>query len=132
MNQELIITRETIDVAALEHATSAPDTIGAVVSFIGLVRGIEGDARIVAMEYECFEKMARHQCGLIFEKASARWPVESVRVVHRIGFVKVGEPYLWIQVTAAHRLGAFSACQWIMDEMKRVVPIWKKPAYAPK
>ena len=54
--------------------------------------------------------------------------MESVRLVHRVGMVKVNEPSLWVEVVTPHRGEAFAACQWLIDEMKRVVPIWKKPA----
>jgi molybdopterin synthase catalytic subunit len=71
--------------------------------------------------------MAEHQFNLLFDEMAKRWPIESVRLVHRIGVVKVNEPSLWVEVVAPHRGEAFAACQWLIDEMKRVVPIWKKP-----
>ena len=70
--------------------------------------------------------MARHQFELIFQEIEKRWPIESVRLVHRVGLVKVNEPSLWVEVVAAHRGEAFAACQFLIDEMKRIVPIWKK------
>jgi len=101
--------------------------MGAVVYFLGVVRGTEGDAKIVAIEYEAFQRMAEHQFQLLFDQVEKRWPIESVRLVHRLGVVKVNEPSLWVEVVAPHRGEAFAACQWLIDEMKRVVPIWKKP-----
>jgi molybdopterin synthase catalytic subunit len=71
--------------------------------------------------------MARHQFELIFRQVEQRWPVESIRLVHRIGTVSVNDPSLWIEVTAPHRAEAFDACQFVIDEMKKVVPIWKRP-----
>jgi molybdopterin synthase catalytic subunit len=56
-----------------------------------------------------------------------RWPVEAVRLVHRIGAVEVNETSLWVEVVAPHRGEAFAACQFLIDELKKVVPIWKKP-----
>ena len=100
---------------------------GAVVYFTGVVRGTEKGAAIEAIEYEAFEKMAERQFGLLFDEMEKRWPVESVRLVHRVGVIKVSEASLWVEVVAAHRAEAFAACQWLIDEMKRVVPIWKKP-----
>jgi molybdopterin synthase catalytic subunit len=91
------------------------------------VREIEGDAPITAIDYEAHEQMARHQFGLLFDAVEKRWPVESVRVVHRIGVVPVNEPSLWVEMIAPHRAEAFAACQFIIDEMKQKVPIWKKP-----
>ena len=62
----------------------------------------------------------------LLDEAARRWPLESVRVVHRLGVVRVGEPSLWMEVVSPHRAEAFDACRWIIDEMKRVVPIWKR------
>jgi molybdopterin synthase catalytic subunit len=70
--------------------------------------------------------MAEHQFHLLFDEMEKRWPIESVRLLHRIGVVKAGEPSLWVEVIAPHRGESFAACQWLIDEMKRVVPIWKK------
>ena len=89
--------------------------------------GPEGNANISALEYEVFQRMAEHQINLLFDEMAKRWPVESVRLVHRVGLVKVNEPSLWVEVVAPHRGEAFAACQWLIDEMKRVVPIWKNP-----
>ena len=101
--------------------------MGAVVCFVGVVRGSEDDKVITAIEYEAFQKMVEHQFNLLFDEIAKRWPVESVRLVHRIGVVKVTEPSLWVEIVAPHRGEAFAACQWLIDEMKRVVPIWKRP-----
>jgi molybdopterin synthase catalytic subunit len=127
MKRELIITEQPIDEAGLLAARQMSEGMGAVVCFLGVVRGTEGDAAITALEYESFQRMAEHQFQLLFNEMEKRWPVESVRLVHRLGLVKVNEPSLWVEVVAPHRGEAFAACQWLIDEMKRVVPIWKKP-----
>jgi len=101
--------------------------MGAAVYFLGVVRGTEENAAIRALEYEAFQKMVEHQFHRLFDEMEKRWPLESVRLVHRVGVVKVNEPSLWVEVVAPHRGEAFAACQWLIDEMKRVVPIWKKP-----
>lgn len=101
--------------------------MGAAIYFLGIVRGTEVEQKISAIEYEAFQKMAEHQFHLLFDEVQKRWPIESIRLVHRIGMVKVNEPSLWVEVVAPHRGEAFAACQWLIDEMKRVVPIWKKP-----
>ena len=75
--------------------------------------------------------MAEHQFNLLFDAIAAKWPIESVRLVHRIGVVRVNEASLWVEIIAPHRGEAFAACQWLIDEMKRVVPIWKKPYTSP-
>ncbi len=127
MQHQLTITTDPINEAALRAGRSLSESTGAVVCFLGVVRGNEAGAAITALEYEAFQRMVEHQFQLLFDDMAKRWPVESVRLVHRIGVVKVKEPSLWVEVTAPHRQEAFAACQWLIDEMKRVVPIWKKP-----
>ncbi len=127
MKREVTIITEPIDEAGLLARRAMSPDMGAAVYFAGVVRGTEDGAPISAMDYDAFQKMARHQFDLIFREMETRWPVESVRIVHRIGRVKVNEPSLWVEVVAAHRAEAFAACQFLIDEMKRVVPIWKKP-----
>lgn len=127
MKRQLTITTQPIDESALLRERKASDGMGAVIYFLGVVRGTEGEKKISAIEYESFQKMVEHQFNLLFDEIEKRWPIESVRLIHRVGVVKVNEPSLWVEVIAPHRGEAFAACQWLIDEMKRVVPIWKKP-----
>jgi len=127
VKREVTITTEPIDEAGLLARRAMSPGMGAAVYFAGVVRGTEDGAPISAIDYEAFQKMAQHQFELIFREMQRRWPVESVRVVHHLGRVKVKEPSLWVEVVAAHRGEAFAACQFLIVEMKRVVPIWKKP-----
>ena len=127
MKRSLVITPDRIDEAALVSQRRMSNDMGAVIYFVGVVRGLEGDVQISAIDYEAFQKMAEHQFQLLFDQMEKRWPIESVRLMHRIGVVKVNEPSLWVEIIAPHRGEAFAACQWLIDEMKRVVPIWKKP-----
>ena len=127
MKAELTLSPNPIDEAALAKARSITDGIGAVVTFAGVVRDREGEAAITGIDYESFDDMARRQFELIFAEIEQRWPIESVRLAHRTGIVKVNEPSLWVEVVAAHRAEAFYACQFLIDQMKQRVPIWKKP-----
>ena len=127
MNRQLVITTEPINEAALLAQRRMSANMGAAVYFLGVVRGREENAAIRALEYEAFQKMVEHQFHRLFDEMEKRWPIESVRLVHRVGVVKVNEPSLWVEVITPHRGEAFAACQWLIDEMKRVVPIWKKP-----
>ena len=127
MRKQLTITTEPIDEAALLAQRTVSSGMGSVVYFVGVVRGTEGKANISALEYEAFQRMAEHQIQLLLEEMGRRWPVESVRLVHRVGRVNVNEASLWVEVVAPHRGEAFAACQWLIDELKRVAPIWKKP-----
>ena len=130
MTRQLAINSDPIDEPALLSQRSPSREMGAVLYFLGVVRGTEDEAPISAIDYETFHRMAEHQFNLLFDEMEKRWPIESVRVIHRIGVVKVNEPSLWVEVIAPHRGEAFAACQWLIDEMKRVVPIWKKPVRA--
>ena len=127
MKRELTITDRAIDEAALLAARTMSAQMGAAVCFLGVVRDLEAGSPISALEYESFQRMAEHQFHLLFDEIEKRWPVESVRLVHRVGVVKVNEPSLWVEIIAPHRGEAFAACQWLIDRMKEVVPIWKKP-----
>ena len=131
MLRQLTLTTDPIDEAALVAARRRSTGMGAAIVFSGVVRGRESEATITAIHYEAFLAMAERQFHLLFDQLAQRWPVESVRVVHRLGVVPVNEPSLWVEVVAAHRAEAFAACQWLIDEMKRVVPIWKRPVPQP-
>ena len=127
MKRQLILSQEPIDEAALVAQRAMSAGMGAAVYFSGVVRANEEGRTIAAIEYEAFPPMVEHQFELIFREMERRWPIESVRLVHRIGVVKVNEASLWVEVIAPHRGEAFAAGQFLIDEMKRGVPIWKKP-----
>jgi molybdopterin synthase catalytic subunit len=127
LKTKLLITQHALDEAGLLTQRTLSPGMGAAVYFLGVVRGTEDDQKIDAIEYEAFHRMAEHQFHLIFLEIEKRWPIESVHVVHRLGVVKVGEPSLWVEVVAPHRGEAFAACQYLIEEMKEKVPIWKKP-----
>lgn len=98
---------------------------GGVVEFFGVVRGQEGPDAIAGIDYEAYIEMARHQFDRLIGETAVRFPVHDLLVHHRIGFVPVAEPSLYLRVSAAHRGPAFSAAEWFIDEMKQRVPIWK-------
>jgi molybdopterin synthase catalytic subunit len=127
MVREITVTTDPIDEPRLQAGRGRLPGVGAVITFLGVVRGTEDGDVIQGIEYEAFAKMAEHQFGLLFDDVERRWQVRSIRLVHRIGFVPAGEPSLWVEVLAPHRGEAFEACQHLIDQMKRVVPIWKHP-----
>lgn len=102
---------------------------GAIVDFWGVVRKLEGNNEINGIDYEAHTEMAEHQLRLIAECAATKFPLRKIIVHHRIGFVQIGEASLWLQVRAQHREAAFAASLWIVDELKKKVPIWKRPRY---
>ncbi len=128
MTRSLTLTTDPINESAL-IATRAMDAgMGAAITFSGVVRGSEAGEPIAAIDYEAFLPMAERQFNLLFDQLAERWPtLESVRLIHRLGVVRVNEASLWVEIVSPHRREAFAACQWLIEEMKRVVPIWKKP-----
>lgn len=102
-----------------------PDAGGQVV-FAGAVRDYTGNKRVTHLFYESYEPMALKEMTKIAEKAKENWPIKAIWIEHRLGELKIGELAVVIAVTAAHRKAAFEACQYIIDELKKDVPIWKK------
>jgi len=102
---------------------------GAIVVFWGAVRSLEDGREISGIQYEAHREMAEHQMRIVAENAAAKFGLCEVLLRHRVGFVAAGEPSVVVRVTSEHRGAAFGASQWIMDELKRVVPIWKHPMF---
>jgi molybdopterin synthase catalytic subunit len=102
---------------------------GARIDFQGIVRGFEDGREIEGIDYEAHWKMAEHQLREIGEQAIIQFELRSVIIHHRIGFVAVGESSLFMRVFSGHRQAAFQASQWIVDELKKKVPIWKRPRF---
>jgi molybdopterin synthase catalytic subunit len=100
---------------------------GAMVDFWGVVRGEENGDEIEGLDYEANHTMAEHQLNLIAQSAAKDFGLTQVILRHRIGFVRAGEPSLFLRVAAPRRNKAFAASQWIVEELKRRVPIWKRP-----
>ena len=102
---------------------------GAIVVFWGAVRANEEGREISGIEYEAHRAMAEHQMRIVAESAAEKFDVREIFLRHRLGFVAVAEPSVMVQIASGHRGAAFAASQWIMDELKRVVPIWKRPVF---
>jgi molybdopterin synthase catalytic subunit len=105
------------------------DTYGAVVSFVGLVRGYQEGKRILYLEYDAYKEMAEGKIKQIAAEIHNRWGLSDVAICHRIGRLEVGETIVVIAVGAPHRKEAFKACQYAIDHLKEVVPIWKKEVW---
>jgi molybdopterin synthase catalytic subunit len=122
---EVSLTEAPLD---LPEARNDPGA-GAIVVFWGAVRASEDGREITGIEYEAHRAMAEHQMRIVAESASEKFEVREIFLRHRIGFVPVAQPSVVVRVASAHRGAAFAASQWIMDELKRVVPIWKHPVF---
>jgi molybdopterin synthase catalytic subunit len=119
------LVREPIDTAAIAAAIKAgPD--GAVCVFDGIVRDNTRGRRTLHLDYEAYEEMALRQMQLLREEAIEHKGVREVAIVHRLGRLLVGETSVFIAVASAHRGAAFEACRFVIDTLKKTVPIWKK------
>ncbi len=98
---------------------------GAIVEFFGNVRPLENGEQIDGIEYEAHREMAEHQLRKVVHEAAERFDLLAIQLHHCVGFVAVGETSLFLRVAAAHRGAAFEASRWIVDELKKRVPIWK-------
>jgi molybdopterin synthase catalytic subunit len=102
---------------------------GAVIDFCGVVRPTENGREIDGIDYDTHREMAEHQLKRIAEQAAEQYGLILVIIHHRIGFIAVGEPSLFLRVGSSHRSEGFRASQWIVDELKKKVPIWKRPRF---
>ncbi|KAA0013678.1 molybdopterin synthase catalytic subunit MoaE [Billgrantia pellis] len=100
--------------------------IGAVVSFTGLVRDFNERPDVTALSLEHYPGMTEAALGEIVSEAEARWPLQGVCVIHRVGRLAPGDPIVLVVVASAHRRPAFEACDFIMDYLKTRAPFWKK------
>jgi molybdopterin synthase catalytic subunit len=103
---------------------------GAILDFRGMVRGLEGGRAIRGLDYEANTAMAEHQLREIGCEAIERFNLSQVIVHHRIGFVAAGKASLFVRIAAGHRAEALQAMEWLIDELKKRVPIWKRPKFA--
>jgi molybdopterin synthase catalytic subunit len=117
---EIEITRQ-----ALTPFLESLEGCGAVVEFSGIVRGEEDGQSIRALEYQAYQPMAELEIERLIRELLTPFPCTSVRVIHRIGVIAVGERAIALQVSSQHRVGAFSFASAFMDRLKQDVPIWK-------
>ena len=123
------ITKETLDVGAIARRIVPPEC-GAIVTLDGFVRQFTKGRETLYLEYEGYEPMALKEMAKLGETARERFAVAHVGIVHRLGKLEIGETSVVISAAAAHRRAAFEACEWLIVELKRTVPIWKKEVYA--
>ncbi len=125
MEPVIQLTREPLNRDALV-ATTTHASIGGIVVFEGVVRDNARGKQVRYLEYEAYEEMAEQQIRVIVSEAQQRWGVERVAVAHRFGRLEIGEASVIIVVASPHRAEAFEACRYIIDTLKKTVPIWKK------
>jgi molybdopterin synthase catalytic subunit/molybdopterin converting factor small subunit len=119
------IVRETIKTASILQQVKRPED-GAAAIFEGVVRNHTRGRRTLYLDYEAYEQMALRQMEDLASRALVDFKIRDVAIVHRLGRLEIGETSVLIVVASAHRAAAFDACRWLIDTLKRTVPIWKK------
>lgn len=122
------IVHDILDVKALARQV-ASQADGAVVTFSGIVRGKNQGKKVLFLEYEAYPEMAVKMMERIGKEVESNWGLTSLRMQHRVGRLNVGETSVVIVVSAPHRDDAFAACQYAINRLKRIVPIWKKEVF---
>jgi molybdopterin synthase catalytic subunit len=125
----IALTREPITAEKLVAAAKQGED-GAVVIFDGIVRNNSRGRKTLHLDYEAYEEMALNQLREIAQNARERFGVRQVTIIHRLGRLMVGETSVLIVVASAHRAQAFDACRWLIDTLKKTVPVWKKETFA--
>ncbi len=121
----IAIVKEPIETLAVLNRLKRPQD-GAVVVFEGVVRDHTRARRTLYLDYEAYEPMAIKQMHTLAEQARERFAVSAISVIHRLGRLEIGETSVLIVVSSEHRAVAFEACRWLIDTLKKTVPIWKK------
>ncbi|MFI5347878.1 MAG: molybdenum cofactor biosynthesis protein MoaE [Elusimicrobiota bacterium] len=116
-----------MNIAAIAAEATSPKH-GAVATFSGAVRAVHAGRRVKGISYDCFVPLAEKEMALILKQAEKKWPVAAA-AAHRTGRLHVGEVSVFVAAGSAHRPEAFAACRWIIDEIKRRLPVWKKEHY---
>jgi molybdopterin synthase catalytic subunit len=121
------VQRQDFDVSCeLAKLQAASSQVGAMVSFIGLVRDINEGSSVASLELEHYPGMTEKCISAIVDEAVARWQLLGVTVIHRIGKLAPCEQIVFVASSSQHRAAAFSACEFIMDYLKTRAPFWKK------
>ena len=108
---------------------SSGNSCGAVVSFAGIVRDYDEGRRVKKLYYECYPSMAAKMISQLIIQARQKWAVDEIRILHRVGYLKIGETAVAIAVSSAHRDEAFECCRFLIEHIKKEVPIWKKQSF---
>ena len=125
MEAVIRVQHEPFDTAA-ETAVLEREGVGAVVAFTGLVRNSSASGRVDAIELEHYPGMTEKSLATIAAEAGARWPLQGISIIHRIGYLPAGAPIVFVATASAHREAAFQAAAFIMDFLKTRAPFWKK------
>ena len=118
------VQTDDFDVGVESRALQA-ETVGGIALFVGTVRGLSGDDLVTAITLEHYPGMTESELERVEAEARARWPLEGVTIIHRVGRLLAGDQIVLVATASAHRQAAFDAAQFIMDFLKTVAPFWK-------
>jgi molybdopterin synthase catalytic subunit len=124
----MYLTRNSIALEPLLGELQSPDR-GGIATFVGTVRDHHDGRAVIRLEYSAYEPMAEVECARIVSEAESRWDC-GVALRHRIGALEVGETAVAVAAASSHRDAAFAACRYVIEEVKRRVPIWKQEFFA--
>ena len=124
----ILVTREHLNPEAVT-ATVHRESNGGVVTFLGATRNETGGRGVLYLEYEAYEGMAEKMLARIAGEVGERWGIADVSIAHRFGRLRPGEVSMVVAVASPHRAAAFEACQYVVDRVKQIVPIWKKEMF---
>jgi molybdopterin synthase catalytic subunit len=122
------LSRAPLNLGSLVSRVSSPAR-GGIACFLGVVRDHHQGRAVTSLEYSAYDAMAEAECARIVAEARARWQAD-IALEHRLGHLAVGDAAVAIAAAAAHRDAAFAACRYVIEEVKRRVPIWKRERFA--
>jgi molybdopterin synthase catalytic subunit len=114
----------------VSRLASGGDSVGAVVSFVGVVRGESGGEKLLALQLEHYPGMTERELSRIAYEATARWQLSAVTIIHRVGVLRPQDQIVLVVTASAHRQAAFDGCAFVMDYLKTQAPFWKKETRA--
>ncbi len=121
------VQTEVFSLDELNRDLQAEDnSVGAVATFVGYVRNTNQGINVSSLFLEHYPGMTERSLQLIVDQAKERWPLQRVKIVHRVGLLSAGEPIVFVGVASEHRHAAFDACTFLMDALKTQAPFWKR------
>ena len=127
LRQTIRVQEEDFDLGAQLHRMRlAVDGIGAIASFVGIVRDINDDRDVSAMTLEHYPAMTEKALNAIVHDARERWEIIDITIIHRVGTLRPTDQIVMVAVASGHRRDAFAACEFVMDYLKTKAPFWKK------
>ena len=122
------MTSKPIEIQKLRQSLSH-SSAGAMICFEGLVRDQNEGKQVVNLEYQAYQELAENEGAKILQEAMEKFSLVEAHCFHRTGMLQIGEPAVWVACLSRHRGEGFEGCRYIIDELKKRVPIWKKEYY---